>query len=121
MKSSLLIASLALHSSLSFAGDEWRTQDTILQSLYTTALLLDCAQARNATNNYEKYYEANPLLNKEPSKGRINNTCLATGLGHFAISYALPHDWRTAWLLTSITVEVLVISNNRRIGLKFEF
>jgi len=110
-----------LFPSLCFAGD-WTTVDTVWQSAYTLALIGDCAQSRDAANYYPyKYMETNPVLGEHPSKGRIDNVCLATAIGHLGISYLLPAPWRRVWQVGTTVVEVGVVIHQHSIGLKFQF
>jgi len=106
---------LFLLPSVCFAGD-WTTTDTAWQAAYTTALALDCGQARDQRPQFE---ERNPLLGKYPSKGRIDNMCLASAIGHFGVSYALPTEWRRIWQIGSVAAEIVVIKHQYQVGLKF--
>src|SRR5258705_11699767 len=90
--------------SLCFAGD-WGGTDTAYQAAYTTLLAADCAQTRWGASHQGRFEESNPLLGKHPSKGKINNICIATGLGHFGVSYILPLGARRLWQSGGIIIE----------------
>jgi hypothetical protein len=120
------LALLFLFPSLCFAGD-WMRDDTRWQLAYTAALAIDCAQTRYGAAHPDKFEEENPLLGKHPSIGKINNICLATGLGHWGISYLLPSGdkrgigFRRAWQAGTTAIEAIVILENFDHGSKLKF
>lgn len=111
---------ILLFPSLCFAGD-WTATDTTYQAAYTTLLAMDCAQTRYGASHPGRFEEVNPLLGKHPSKGRINNTCAAIGLGHFGVSYILPLGARRLWQSGGIIIEGYAVLHNKSIGVKMEF
>mgnify|MGYP001606338565 CR=1 FL=1 len=115
-----ILISLCLVSFPCLAG-EWTDEDTNWQLGYTALLIADCAQTRYGASHPKQFEEANPILGKHPSKGKIDNTCLAVGLGHFGISYILPKDFRRLWQFGSIVIEATVVFHNASIGAKLEF
>ena len=102
-------------------ADDWTSTDTAWQMSYTALLAMDCAQTRYGASHPEKFEEVNPLLGKHPSKGRINNICIATGFGHFGISYVLPKGARRLWHFGTVSVELFTVANNKMAGVKMEF
>lgn len=106
--------------SLCSAGD-WTREDIYWQVGYTALLAMDCAQTRYGASHRDKFEEANTLLPTHPSKGKINNICVATGLGHFGISYVLAPGARRLWQAGTIMIEVFTVANNKHIGLRMEF
>ena len=111
---------LLLVPSLCFAGD-WSREDIYRQAAFTTLLAIDCAQTRYEISHPGRTREGNTLIGPYPSKGKINNICLATGLGHFGISYVLPQKIRNDWQWATIIIEAVVVRDNYRIGARMEF
>jgi len=103
------------------AGDDWTREDTWKQVVFTTLLAVDCAQTRYEISHPGRTREGNTMIGPYPSKGRINNICMATGLGHFGISYVLPQKIRNDWQWATIAVEIFVVRDNYRIGARMEF
>lgn len=114
------MALLLFFPSLAFGGD-WTKEDTAWQASYTAVLAADCAQTRWGASHPREFEEGNKLIGPHPSKGKIDNICLAVALGHFGISYALPPKYRRFWQFSSIVVEATVVFHNASLGLKMEF
>ena len=112
-----LLAVMLLVPSVCFAGD-WSKIDTAWELGYLGVMTIDCLQARDTR---PQYVERNPLLGEHPSKGRIDNLCLASAIGHFGVSYVLPSDWRRIWQISTIAAEIVVVQHQYRIGLKMTF
>lgn len=104
-----------------FAADPWTESDSWKQVAYTTLLAIDCAQTSYEIGHPGRTREGNPLIGPYPSKGKINNICLATGLGHFGISYVLPAKLRSDWQWSTIVIEAFVVRNNYMVGAKIGF
>lgn len=111
---------ILLFPSLCFAGD-WTETDTAYQVAYTALLAMDCAQTRWGASHPSQFEEINPILGKHPSKGKINNVCVATGIGHFGISYVLPIGARRLWQSGGIIIEAFAVGNNKSVGVKMQF
>lgn len=118
-----LLGLLVLFSGSAWA-DEWTKADTMWQTSYTLLLAADCLQTRYGIEHPQQFHETNHLIaggNNEPSKGRLYNICLATGLGHFGISYELPKGARRLWHASTVMIEVFTVANNKMAGIKIEF
>jgi len=104
-------------------GKNWTREDTYRQAAYTTLLAVDCAQTRYIISHPESgFHEGNPWIGPHPSKGKLNNICAATGLGHFAVSYLLPSKFRNTWQWAAIIIEsVTIYGNYAAIGWHLEF
>jgi len=106
--------------SLCFA-DPWTKEDTAWQLGYTSLLAMDCAQTRWGASHPKAFEEGNPVMGTHPSKGKIDNACLAMALGHAGISYVLPLGYRRMWQFSSIVIEATVVFHNASLGVKMEF
>ena len=113
---------------------DWTREDTKWQLAYTILLTLDCAQTRWAarqpdTENFKEVgIIARRFIGTYPSVGKVNNFCLATGLGHWGISYILPTStnsreigFRRAWQGGATLIEVIVVLQNFDNGSKLNF
>jgi len=114
--------------SLCFA-DDWSKEDSYRQTALTVLLVADWGQTRWAIKQNEKncvrpcqvYEEGNPILGKHPSIGKTNNLIGASIIGHAAIAYILPRQWREGWQYVWIGVEANAVNRNQSIGIKFNF
>ena len=96
-------------------ADPWTNSDTAWQAGYLSLLAVDCAQTRDMRPQFE---ERNTILGKHPSRGEIDNLCLATALGHTAISYFLPQPYRRYFQIGTIVIEAVVVEHGYKVGLK---
>ena len=128
----LILLLFLLFSSTAFAGDwgsgdRWTTGDTVRQLVYTGLTLADWNQTRkflkhnedtkscNAFGNVDPcvfYSETNPILGPHPTQGRLNVLVGAAIIGHAAISYLLPPDWRHGWQYIWIGIEGTMVYQN---------
>ena len=104
-----------------FCYSEWNKQDTILETTWLIIHIIDYRQTLFISDNYNKYYERNPILGKYPSKDKINYYMLTTGLIHPVVSYILPKKYRTMWQGITILGSGYCVLNNYSIGIKMEF
>ena len=65
------------------------------------------------------YHEANPLLGRRPSAGRVNGYFLALAAGYLLAQEALPEGTGRALRRVVITAEVGCVVNNFAIGVRF--
>ena len=112
-----LLVLMLLIPSVCFAGD-WTSTDTAWEAAYLGALTVDCLQARD-TN--PRYIERNPVLGPYPSRGKIDNLCALSAIGHLGMSYVLPSDWRRTWQISTVAIELVIIRHQYEIGLKLSW
>ena len=103
-----------------FEIDEWTTRDTILQVTCSALKTIDWLQTREIAVN-PKYYELNPILGKHPSRRKVDIYFASTLVGHAAISYLLPHPYRTWWQCCWIGISATTVTRNYRLGIRFNF
>lgn len=121
MKNMLIIMLLLMSFTTQAQSREW-TQDEKLWGATAGALLAaDWATTRNMTHRYnEGYYERNPLLSRQPSTNAVNLYFLAVTPAVFlAADYF--GDYRKEILQATSLIELIMVGNNLRIGLKFQF
>jgi hypothetical protein len=86
----------------------------LLEAIYQALQAIDASQTHYTGRNPQRLYEENPIMGKHPSKDKINAYFGATGLGHAALSYALPDPWDKIFQMLSIGVEGGQIMDNKR-------
>ena len=100
---------------------EWTTQDTVLQSAFTTLACIDLWQTYTFLYIDKDGKESNPFMGEHPSKQRF----FVIGGGwivlHSAISYIIPKQFRTIWQSIWISEEIYCIHNNYTLGVQLKF
>jgi hypothetical protein len=97
------------------SAKEWKWEAAVL-----TAGLIDYAQTRDIKNHPE-LYETNPLLGENPSDTRIRNYFIAAGLAHVGVTHLLPRPYRMPWQLGWLSIQLINMQNNHRLGLRLDF
>ena len=118
----LLFVILFLLSSVACAETREWTSDEKLWGATTGVLLLgDWSTTRNMTHRYnENYHENNPLLGQHPTANTVNLYFLVVTPAIFlAADYF--GDYRKEILQATSALELIMIGNNLRIGLHFQF
>jgi hypothetical protein len=113
----LILLSLNAHAT----SQEW-TSDEKFWGVTTGVLLLgDWATTRDMTHRYnENYHENNPLLGRHPTANTVNLYFLAVTPAIFlAADYF--GDYRKEILQATSALELIMVGNNLRIGLHFQF
>lgn len=118
-----LFLSLFLGCSSSARAGDWSTGDTYRQAVVTGLLLADWGQTRDIAQHPNRFqeFESRPVLGDTPSVGKVNNYFAVAIIGHAAVSYLLPTDWRAGWQYVVIGVELNTVAHNRSIGLRVSF
>lgn len=116
----IVLVVMALAASTAHA-DDWRTDDTQREIAYMVLHAMDWAQTRNIARNPDKWYENNIILGKHPSTDRVDAYFALTGVLHYAVSEALPVEYRSAWQYVSIGFEAGVVGRNLELGIGVRF
>jgi hypothetical protein len=113
----LILLSLSLHAE----SREWTSEEKLWGVTAGALLLGDWATTHNMTHRYnENYHENNPLLGQRPTANRVNLYFLTVAPVVFlAADYF--RDYRKEILQATSAVELIIIGNNLRIGLHFQF
>jgi hypothetical protein len=113
----LLLSSLGAHAETR----EWTTEEKAWGAVTGTLLLADWSTSQNMSRRYnEGYYERNPLLGQHPSSNTINLYFLIATPLIFLAADQVPEYRKTILQATSL-VELVVVGNNLRLGLHFQF
>ena len=113
----LILLSLHVHA----GSQEWTTEEQLWGAATGVLLLGDWATTNNMTHRYnENYHEYNPLLGKHPTANTVNLYFLTvTPIVFLAADYF--GAYRKEILQATSAVELIMVGNNLRIGLHFQF
>lgn len=114
-------AALALSSVSAFAHDAWTTADTAREVAFDAEMLMDHQQTLYIHQHSNEYHEVNPILGRNPSSGAVDRYFVAAAVGHYAVSYFLPANYRGIWQYVTLGVEGGVVYHNYSIGIRAPF
>lgn len=99
----------------------WTATDIGLAGGFLAMLWVDAAHTRSlARNNWEGFYEANPILGRQPSVGRINTYTAAVAITTLGVAAILPPRARRWWLAGALAIEATtVIYTTTQVGVAF--
>ena len=117
----LLLGIILIFLSLTVHAKEWTDEEKVWGATAGALLAADWATTRNMTHRYhEDYYEQNPLLGRRPNANAVNLYFLVVTPAVFlAADYF--SDYRKEILQATSLLELIMVGNNLRIGLKFQF
>ena len=100
---------------------EWTSEEKLWGATTGVLLLGDWATTNNMTRRYnENYHENNQLLGTHPTANTVNLYFLAVTPAIFlAADYF--GDYRKEILQATSALELIMVGNNLRIGLRFQF
>lgn len=116
--SSIIAASVV--SNCAKASDDWTTSEINKEAATMALFAIDYAQTKDI-KNHNGLYETNKLLGLHPSDTKIRNYFLGAAIGHVILVNALPSQYREYVQDGTIGLELVVIGNNKRIGLNVKF
>jgi hypothetical protein len=99
-----------------FSDDDKTRQKVILATQF-----IDMLQTRDIANNPDKYFEKNPILGEHPSEGDVAKYFVASMLGNYLLSKALPPKLRPYFQNLSIGTQAGMITNNANLGIGLGF
>jgi hypothetical protein len=102
-----------------FAGDLSPIEQK-REFLVDATLTLDALQTMDIKNHPE-LHETNPLLGNHPGDVKIFAYFVGAGVGHYAVTKALPTEYRAAWQYGWAALEIATIIRNHRLDLRFNF
>ncbi len=97
-----------------FAADPWTTQDTVLEGVYLGLLAIDCGQTIYRKQTFDTFQERNPLL-RDASTDVFRATCLTLAILRPLFALWLDQPLRQMFQMTSIVIELYVVTENARI------
>ena len=113
----LILLSLHVHA----GSQEWTTEEQLWGATTGVLLLGDWATTNNMTHRYnENYHEYNPLLGKHPTANTVNLYFLTVTPIVFLAADSFG-AYRKEILQATSAVELIMVGNNLRIGLHFQF
>jgi hypothetical protein len=122
MKKILAIILLLISLNIQAQSRDWTQEEKLWGAAAGTLLLADWATTYNMTHRYhEGYYEKyNLLLGPTPSAGAVNLYFLTVTPAVFlAADYF--SNYRKEILQATSLIEIIMVGNNLRIGLKIQF
>lgn len=112
----LLLAGFAPPAS---AADPWTPEEVQWAQTLASATLIDYGQTRGIAKGAG--WEANPLLGRHPTLGRVNVYFGLVGLGSFLIADNLSGAARLNFLRIASYVELGVVAHNAYLGYRVSF
>jgi len=96
----------------------WTSTDVALATGFAAALLMDAGQTLGlARGGWQGYREANPLLGRTPSVGRIHVYTAVAGVTVLGVAAVLPARLRPWFLGAAFVVEALTVGRNAQGGI----
>ena len=117
----VIVALAAAACASSVCADEWTAEQRYMGAALAAVTVVDWAQTRYIADSAGRFYETNPVLGKAPSMRRVDTYFAASMLIGAAVLDALPTEYRDMALKAGLVLEVLVVSNNARIGVGVKF
>ena len=117
----ILISIILILLSFNVHSQEWTVEEKAWGATTGVLLLGGWTTTHNMTHRYnENYYETNPLLGHRPTANRVNLYFLTvTPIVFLAADYF--GAYRKEILQATSAVELIMVGNNLRIGLHFQF
>lgn len=98
--------------------------ELVKQLTYTALHLADWQQTRRIAQSAAvggPWIELNPILGPRPRQPEVNRYMAATLAAHWAITWAMPREYRKPWLDGTIALEASVVHRNYRLGVSMAF
>lgn len=114
-----LAALLLSLSSLSYA-EPLSNEELVGTAVLLTTLVIDYKQTLDI-KNHPGMYERNPIMGRHPSDAEIRRYFGLAALGSVAMIYMLPKEYRMMFIGGAVTMQLVVIGNNKSIGLHTNF
>lgn len=111
----------ALVSSSAVKADAWTVEQRYMGAALAAATVVDWAQTRYIADSGGRFYETNPIIGRSPTVRKVATYFAASMLIGAAVLDALPTEYRDVALKAGLVLELLVVSNNARIGVGVKF
>jgi len=121
-----LFAFLVTLSFNCFAFDEWSFRNKALEGTFLTVHAVDWLQTRNIARNCgpnaeHRRAEMNAFLGECPNINQVNKYFFATALLHIGFTTILDSKYRTAFQFSTITMSLIFVSDNFKIGISADY
>ncbi|HDZ25111.1 MAG TPA: hypothetical protein ENH65_01195 [Candidatus Aminicenantes bacterium] len=80
--------------------------------------IMDWYQTRQIVDD-PNYWEMNPLIGKDPTRGQVNSWMAGFAVGHLVTSHFLPKEYKKWFQGISLGAKGATVIWNYRVGLKF--
>ena len=118
----VFLAALAITASSSvLAADPWSTEDKAMYAAYTALRIVDMGQTLNIARNPDKFHERNPLLGSHPSEGKVAGFFIGSHIVMTVAAHYMPSEYRKWFLRTGTVIELGMVGNNAKLGVKVDF
>jgi len=85
-----------------------------------TLIVADWIQTRQVVNN-PNYYEANPLIGKDPTLRRVNNHFILVLLATNIIGEKFMGNQKNMWYGINASVKLVGVLHNYQLGITFKY
>ena len=115
------IASTLILVKFAYAGDDWDSASKYLAGSALASTLADWSETRYIAKHPDEFYEANRVLGKHPTTGKVD----AYFAGSIALTYfiadQLPSNYRKIFLGSISVVEISFVNHNKSLGIGWSF
>ena len=119
--SDIAVAAVAFACAATATAGDWTEDQKRMGAALAAVSVVDWAQTRYIADSHGRFYETNPLIGKYPSMRRVDTYFATSMLLGALVLDALPTEYRDTALKAGLVLEVLVVSNNARIGVGVKF
>lgn len=119
--SDIAVAAVAFACAATATAGEWTEDQKRMGAALAAVSVVDWAQTRYIADNPDRFHETNPIMGRHPSIGRVDRYFATSVLVGAVVLDALPSEYRDYALKAGLVLEVLVVSNNARIGVGVKF
>ena len=119
--SDIAVAAVAFACAATATAGEWTEDQKRMGAALAAVSVVDWAQTRYIAASNGRFYETNPVLGRYPSMRRVDTYFAASLLLGAVVLDALPTEYRDTALKAGLVLELLVVSNNARIGVGVKF
>lgn len=106
----------------------WTKTEIYLETAFQMALFIDWKQTSEFHRSIRvlpdgtitESSERNPFLGSHPKQSTINIACLLSSLGHLGVSHLMGKD-KKVWQIATLTLELIVVNNNYRLGVHIKW
>ena len=120
MKRLLITITLLLLYTHALAGAPWTREDIWLESTWQVLHVVDWGQTRYISESPD-YWEVNPILGRNPTRGRVDAFFVAVAALHWLISDSVGPGIRLRWQWISIGAKGGFVYHNWSLGVGVQF